>query len=165
MDRSVSGPVARSESDDRELALQILREHTVLSLATLFEGRPHCVSLIYAEEEFTLYWVSEARTRHSRALAESPRSSLTISGHPQDFSAIRGLQCSGMAYRASSPEERFHGLRILGEKYPFFRDAQSAPDAMAGALAAAEVWRFEPTTVTLIDNTHSFGYKRTFEVH
>jgi len=87
----------QKEESVSEAAMRILRTHTVLTLATVYRGEPHAVSLMYANEGFALYWVSDPRSRHSLALAESSRASVTVAGHFADFRDIEGLQCRGAA--------------------------------------------------------------------
>ncbi|QKK12420.1 MAG: hypothetical protein HND59_13355 [Pseudomonadota bacterium] len=36
-----------------------LDRHTVMTLATQDDGGPHAVSLMYARDSFTLYWLSD----------------------------------------------------------------------------------------------------------
>jgi len=151
-----------AESEEIEASLELLSSHSVLSLATLHEGRPHAASLMYANQGFVLFWVSDPKTRHCRALADDARATVTVAGQYEDFTQIRGLQMAGVAARVDDAEESEHALALLAERYAFFRHFRKGPRLLRTRLAAATVYRFQAETVTLIDNTQGFGYKRTF---
>ena len=139
--------------------MRILRTHTVLTLATVYRGEPHAVSLMYANEGFALYWVSDPRSRHSLALAESSRASVTVAGHFADFRDIEGLQCRGAARTVGRKAASTRGFQVLADRYPFLQEFLSGPAKLVRRLDLAAVYRFDPEEVTLIDNAQGFGHK------
>jgi uncharacterized protein YhbP (UPF0306 family) len=143
-------------------ALELLAGHSVLSLATLFEGQPHATSLMYAHDGFDLFWVSDPKTRHGRAVAADPRVAVTIARQYEDFTRIRGLQMTGTALRIADREQAEQALALLGQRFAFIRLFRKGPQRLRERLQAVTAYRFEAAAVTLIDNTEGFGYKRTF---
>jgi len=143
-------------------ALELLAGHSVLSLATLFEGQPHATSLMYAHDGFDLFWVSDPKTRHGRALVAHPGVAVTIARQYEDFTRIRGLQMTGTALRIDDQEQAERALALLGQRFAFIRLFRKGPRLLRERLQAVTAYRFEAAAVTLIDNTEGFGYKRTF---
>lgn len=145
-----------------ERILAFLGAHTVMSLATQLRAAPHAVSLMYANDGFALYWVSDPGSRHSRALAESPAVSVTIAAQFADFQEIVGLQARGTACRLEDPTESDAGMALLAARYPFLRQFTSGPRRLVRSLQLASVYRFDPEEITLIDNARGFGHKDTY---
>lgn len=155
-------PGSESSSD---AALRILRTHTVLTLSTVYRSEPHAVSLMYASEGFTLYWVSDPRSRHSLALADSSRASVTVASHFTDFQTIEGLQCRGAAHKLGDKATREHGFQLLANRYEFLQEFLSGPAKLVRSLDLAAVYRFDPDEITLIDNSKGFGHKQAVPLH
>jgi len=153
--------------DERALAVEIetfLSAHHVLTIATSAGDAVHAASLMYAHEDFMLYWVSDPSTRHSREIEANPRVAATIAPDYMDFRAIRGLQIAGTATRLITPRaiERARGL--MEERYAFFRELARGPEALRAASERASWYALESERVTLIDNTRGFGHKETLVV-
>ncbi len=54
--------------------LAFLARHNVMSLATCApDGMPHAANLMFANEGFVLYWLSDPDSRHSRHIETDPR--------------------------------------------------------------------------------------------
>jgi uncharacterized protein YhbP (UPF0306 family) len=149
----------RGRETPSEAALRILKTHTVFTLATEYQGEPHAVSLMYVNEGFTLFWVSDPRSRHSLALAESSRAAVTVADHFTDFRDIEGLQSLGTAHRVADKAAGTRGFRLLADRYRFLSEFLTGPASLARRLELAAVYRFEPDEMTLIDNTQGFGHK------
>jgi uncharacterized protein YhbP (UPF0306 family) len=137
----------------------LLDEHTVFTLATTHDAAPHAVSLMYARDGLALVWVSDPETRHSRDLAANPRAAATVARQYEDFTSIRGLQMTGRARRLDGGDETAWALDLLTERYPFFERFRAGPAKLARHLEAAAAYRFDPETVTLVDNTRGFGFR------
>jgi len=154
----------RNGESPSDAALRILQTHTVFTLAIAYQGEPHAVSLMYANEGFTLYWVSDPRSRHSLALAESPRASITVAGHFTDFHDIEGLQGRGRVSKLGDKATGSPGLQLLADRYPFLQQFLSGPATLVRRLDLAAVYRFDPDELTLIDNAQGFGHKEAIEL-
>jgi uncharacterized protein YhbP (UPF0306 family) len=138
-----------------------LHSHHVVSLAVLLDGTAHAACVMYALEDFSLYWTSSPGTRHSLAIERNPEVAATVAPDYEDFRLIRGLQIAGRAHRLGDAGEAAHARELLRKRFRFLRELQSAPVALRAAIDQAAYYRLDPDTITLIDNTRGFGNKRT----
>lgn len=147
------------EENGRE-ALDFLAAHHVVALALSDGTVPHACSLMYAHAGFTLFWLSDPETRHSRLIdgAGQVAAAATIAPDYDDFRAIRGLQIAGTASRVAGLGESARALAALAGRYAFLAGAGTSR-TLAAAMAKAKVYRLVAETVTFIDNTRSFGSK------
>lgn len=151
-----------TEAELKSAVLNELRHHTVLTLAAIGEAGPHAVSLMYAHDDFNIYWLSDPKTRHSRYLASSPSAAVTIAAQCEEFQKIRGLQIEGNGHRLTDKDEKTAAFDLLVARYPFLK--KFAVGKLARHLGAAAVYLFRPTRLTLIDNSRGFGFKQTLEL-
>jgi hypothetical protein len=141
-----------------EDAFRYLQEHHVLTLATVWEGRPHAAALFYvADEAGRLYFLSNPASRHAQALAQNTRVAVTIQGEQVNWRTIRGLQIEGIAEPVVEAEEREGALRRYLARFPELQDLTDC--AVRTALAEATVYCITPRWVRWIDNTKGFGHK------
>ncbi len=151
-----------SDQELKAAVLQLLGQHTVLSLATVGDEGPHGVSLMYAYDAYTLYWLSDPKTRHSHDLGKGKAATITIAGQYEDFKQIQGLQLKGIGSCLESGEEEKKAFKLLGERYEFLKTFSLGN--LARHLGAAAVYAFRPSTITMIDNTRGFGFKQTLNL-
>lgn len=154
--------MALQEGELRQAILAQLRAHTVLTLATVGETGPHAASLMYAYDDFDIYWLSDPKTRHSQHLASSPLAAVTIAAQYDDFGKIGGLQMEGNGRRLTEADEVAAGFDLLVARYPFLQEFTAGD--LARRLDAAAVYRFRPARLTLIDNSRGFGFKQILEL-
>lgn len=137
-----------------EAALDYLRRHHVMTLATAGPDGPWAAAVFYASDGFRLWFLSRPGTRHGRAIEADPRVAATIQDQPEDWRTIRGIQLEGTARRLRGGGaaaamarylRRFHGI--------------SADPALAAALAAIAIYELRPTRVYLVDNRVGFGHR------
>ena len=50
------------------------------------------------------------------------------------------------------------------QRYPFLRDLSSGPEKLRRAYAHVCVYRLDPTSIVMIDNTRGFGHKSVLEL-
>jgi uncharacterized protein YhbP (UPF0306 family) len=153
---------AYSDAELRNAILGELRSNTVLTLATTDETGPHAASLMYAHDEFDIYWLSDPGTRHSMQLEASGTAAVTIAAQQDDFTKIRGLQIEGIGSRLTDAATSAAAFELLVERYPFLR--RFGLGKLARHLGAAEVYLFDPSRITLIDNSKGFGFKQTLDL-
>jgi uncharacterized protein YhbP (UPF0306 family) len=139
--------------------LEDLRNHSVMTLATNGQAAPYAVSLMYANDTFDIYWLSDPKTRHSEYLVSDSRVAVTIAAQYQDFREIRGLRMEGNARLLTDATEQGAGFDLLLARYPFLK--KFAAGKLARHLGAAAIYLFRPTTITLIDNSRGFGFKQS----
>jgi uncharacterized protein YhbP (UPF0306 family) len=85
----------------KNLALEILKKGYLMSLATQDSSGIWVADVIYVNDNFNLYWISDTSTRHSKAIENNKdvACSITISNNPQEPNI--GLQISGKAKKMS----------------------------------------------------------------
>ncbi len=133
----------------------------VMSLATSGPDGAHAANLFYVRDGLSLFWVSDADTRHSRDLEANPRVAATIAPDYTDFAAIRGVQMHGEARRVSEIAQRARILLLMVRRYPFLGRLAEAPAALRAAYERIPVYQLTPADIVLIDNTKGFGHKET----
>jgi uncharacterized protein YhbP (UPF0306 family) len=136
----------------------------VLSLATVADGTAHAASVMFAVDDFSLYWTSDPGTRHSLAIERSAHVAATVAPDYADFRLIRGLQIAGRARRLGEANEAAHARELLRRRFPFLRELDGMPIALRAALDKAAYYRLDPDTITLIDNTKGFGNRHTLRI-
>ena len=152
-----------ADADARGHMLAYIAAHHTLTLATEQDGRPWASSLVYANEGFTLYFVSDPETQHAKNLKGNPRVAVTIAEDHRDWRAITGVQLEGTCEEIGNPVEAARARAVYAAKVPFIGDLLRAPNARGSAMAKARFHRINPRWVRLIDNTRGFGHKE--EIH
>jgi hypothetical protein len=154
--------------DDKLLRADILAflgEYNVMSLATRDAGgAPHAANLMFANDGFILYWLSDQNSRHSRHIEAAPQVAATIAPDYADFKDIKGLQIAGTAERVAGPLPSAHGVKLLAARYHFLGQFLEGPSGLMRRMAKAALYRLDPLTVTLVDNAKGFGHKETIEL-
>jgi uncharacterized protein len=141
-----------------------LQANHVMSLATVVDGAPHASSLMYAAADFSLYWTSDPRTRHSQSVAREARVAATVAPDYGDFRAIRGLQIAGRARRLADPGEIDLARKLMCRRFLFLREMELLPETLRRALDGAGYYRLDPEQITWIDNTRGFGSRHTLQL-
>lgn len=153
--------------DEETLKAEImafLDAHTVLSLATAGKEGAHAASVMYARDGFSLFWVSDPTTRHSRELEAESRVAVTIAPHYEDFRLIRGLQIHGRAHRLEGSAERTRGIALLAARFPFLEAFLTGPAGLRSQLDKAALYRLEPGRIVLVDNARGFGHRDVLDL-
>lgn len=138
----------------RVTALDYLRTHNVMTLATVGDDGPWAAAVFYANVDFTLYFVSAPDARHSRAIASRPRVAVTVQEDYREWSAIKGLQIEGSARVIVGPEQSAASATYRA-KYPFVGIAST----LAAAMAKVAWYKVEPDRVFYLDNAVRFGFR------
>lgn len=147
-------------SDDaRDRILSFLAVHNTLTLATERGGKPWANALFYASDGFTLYFVSDPKTRHADHLKNNAHIAATIQDDQRDWRAIQGVQLEGTCQEITNPVESARALTVYAGKYPFITDLLRAPKEIGSAMAKARFHKITPTWIRLVDNTRGFGFK------
>ncbi len=128
----------------------------VMTLATAGDEGPWAAAVFYVHEDWALYFLSAASSRHGRNLARSARASAAIQEDYADWRDIRGVQLEGAASRLSGNEER-RVRTLYGAKFPFLRG--EPPAAIAGALAKIGWYKLALERAWFIDNSVAFGHR------
>ncbi len=141
-----------------------LAAHHVMSLATSGASGPHATNLFYACDGLALVWVSEPDRQHSREIEADPRVAATVAPDTSDFTAVCGVQIVGTARQIAAADARLRLLAQLEARYPFLRQLAAGPPELRQAYARIAVYRLQPASIVLIDNSKGFGHKETLEL-
>ncbi|HLW61325.1 MAG TPA: pyridoxamine 5'-phosphate oxidase family protein [bacterium] len=144
----------------RRQVLTYVERHTTMTLATEGPDGPWAAALFYVSDGFDLYWLSDPQTRHSQNLERTPRAAVTIQEDYRDWRTIQGVQMEGRAAPVGPLAAAVRPMDLYVAKYPFLGDWRTPPPALAGALAAARVYRFTPSRVLFIDNAKGLGHRQ-----
>lgn len=152
----------------RRKALGYLRNHQVLTLATVGSNGPAAASLFYAcDGALNLYFLSDPASQHCLNLEADPRVAVTVHGDQDDWRRIQGLQLSGTARQVTDPDELRHARAIYTSRFPFVGELARSADALNQELAErlqdARLYRITPQRVRWIDNTVGFAHKEEFK--
>jgi uncharacterized protein YhbP (UPF0306 family) len=142
----------------RQTALRYLRDHHVMTLATDGPQGLWAAAVYYANDDFTLYFLSAPHTRHATNLHAQPRVAATIHEDYADWREIKGIQLEGIATQLEGEAEQ-HASQVFGAKYPLVVAREDAPGAVARALAGIRWYSVAPDRLYFIDNAKGFGHR------
>jgi uncharacterized protein YhbP (UPF0306 family) len=117
--------MAKSNEELKGMVLHYLKTHNTMTLATTRDNRPWAASLFYANDGFTLYFISDPEVCwHSQNIAANPHVSAAVHEdypleNPDDWRKVRGIQLEGIAEMLTSEEEIAKAVATYVKKYPF----------------------------------------------
>jgi uncharacterized protein YhbP (UPF0306 family) len=147
----------------------MLEAHNTISLATCNEGKPWVASLFFASDKhLNLYFVSDYRTHHAQDIEAGGEAVATVNTDCKLWTDVKGLQIQGVVAKVAGLD-RVNALRVYLAKFADVRALFDAPKSgdeqtIAERLKAANMYRFEPRWIRLIDNSQWFGYKLEVEL-
>ncbi len=150
----------------RREVLAYLRSHHTMMVATVEGEQPWAAGVFFVHSSnLSLYFLSEAGTRHSRELEGNPRVAVTIHEDYDDWRKIKGIQLQGKAQRVVSRRERARALSLYLAKFPFVKDFIPSPLALLSSLVisgkamSVEVYRVTPERLFYLDNAKGFSHR------
>ena len=127
-----------------------------MTLATSGPEGLWAAAVFYASEDFRLFFLSAATTRHARNLAAHPNVAATIQEDHADWRAIKGVQLEGTARRLEGREPE--ALRQRYEsKFPIV--GSGAVESISRALLEVDGYELRPSRLYLIDNSMGLGHR------
>lgn len=146
-----------------------IASHNTLTLATVAEQRPWATSLFYvADSVLSLYFISDATTRHVMEAIKNPDVALTITEHNQQWQSIMGLQIEGtLSLVDNADRERVE--KLYSQKFPFIEAILQAGDSseernLRDRFLASSFYVVKPHFIRFIDNNKGFGFKQEFNI-
>ncbi|MCX7143695.1 MAG: pyridoxamine 5'-phosphate oxidase family protein [Proteobacteria bacterium] len=121
-------------------------------------GGPWAAAVFYANDGFSLYFLSSATSRHVRDIAAQATVAATIQEDYADWREIKGIQLEGTVQQLEGVDE-IGARKLYAQKYPVIADIDSAPAAIAAALATVRWYRLIPAKVFFVDNSTRFGHR------
>jgi uncharacterized protein YhbP (UPF0306 family) len=126
----------------REAVTALLDESELLCLATSTgTAGPHIVTLYFAHDNFTIWFVSDPETEHSRQVQANPRVAAAVYLPCAYGEERRGLQMAGTV-RPARPAEAPAGMAVYRARFP--------------GDGGGQLFRFEVDSISLIDEVR-FG--------
>jgi hypothetical protein len=141
--------------DTRQLALDYLRQHTVMSLATYGPLGLWAAAVFYANDDFALIFLSAGHTRHGQNMAANPWAAATVQENYKEWPEIQGLQMAGPV-ELLVDKEKSAAITSYVAKYPFLT---SSSDIVQAALKKVNWYRLFPQELYFVDNTKGFGHR------
>ncbi|MFC1870184.1 pyridoxamine 5'-phosphate oxidase family protein [Chloroflexota bacterium] len=162
----------------KEKVLQYLREHNTMTIATAQGGSPWAASVFYANDSFTLYFLSDPESRHSKEIAGNPVVAVTVNEDYHDWRKIKGIQMEGRVDLITDEDGLAKAVATYVKKYSFtaaYLKLISSPfprvvgylDKLLSKLpfvpglpttANIKFYRMTATSVRFIDNEKGFGH-------
>ncbi len=166
----------------RETVLKYLAEHYTMTIATAKGRVPWAASVFYASDGFTLYFLSDPDSRHSKDIEKNSFVAVTVNEDYHDWRQIKGIQIEGKAEPVTTEDEVARAITAYATKYPFtavYLKLMSTPfpkvvkylDKFLSRLPSApsfatavnhRFYRVLPDRVRFIDNAKSFGHNEEF---
>ncbi|ABB32342.1 pyridoxamine 5'-phosphate oxidase-related FMN-binding protein [Geobacter metallireducens RCH3] len=133
-----------------------LLDHNVATVATSGSGGPWAAAVFYANDGYTLYFLSSPTTRHCLDLAQEACVAVTIQEDYADWLEIKGVQIEGIAVEISGAEEE-KARKLYGRKFPVVGLLAQAPAAIVKAMAKVRWYKVVPHRLYFIDNSLGLG--------
>lgn len=143
------------DSQLRHQILTLLRQHRIMSLATLRpDGWPQATTVGYAHERFTLYFLCSSDSQKAKNLACDGRVSLTIDHDTDEAMEIKGLSMVARAQPVVDPFEAERALHLLLARHP----QQTALPLPMPKPADVRIFRVRPILISVLDYSKGFGH-------
>ena len=153
-----------------------------MTIATAKGESPWAAAVFYANDGFTLYFLSDPESRHSKDIAENPVVAVTVNEDYHDWRKIKGIQMEGKAELVVTEDEMANAVATYVGKYSFtaaylklilssFPKITGYLDKLLARLPfvpglptvlTVRFYRFIPTKVRFIDNEKSFAHHEEF---
>ena len=146
--------------DPRQLALNYLANHQVMTLATQGPLGVWAAAVFYVNDGFDLIFLSAGHTRHAQNLTAVPQVAATIQEDYRDWEMIQGIQLEGsVALLAGVSRET--AISRYQQKFPFLANANAQIQA---ALARVNWYLLKPERLYFIDNSLGLGHRDEIEL-
>jgi uncharacterized protein len=139
-------------------ALAYLRDHNVMTLATIGAQGLWAAAVFYVNDGFTLYFLSAPTSRHSLNIESQSTVAATIQEDYQDWREIKGIQLEGPSRRIEGAEQAAAIVRY-GAKFPIVGNLAQAPDEIFQAMTHVAWYKVAPTRLYFIDNALGLGHR------
>ncbi len=147
----------------KQTILSYIKQHNTVTIATLDATSLWATALFYANDGFTLYFLSDPKTRHGRNLVEHPSVAATINEDYHDWRSIKGIQLEGTACVVTGRIEKAKAMAMYLRKYPFVAEFFGSPSkigkGMFDKVSSTTLYKIVPTRILFIDNEKGFGHR------
>ncbi len=143
-----------------------LAAHNTVSLATVDpEGRPWAATVFYVNLGFTLYFLSEPKTRHVQNCLGHSTVAATVNEDYRDWQEIKGIQLEGTCEEVRGKRELARALAAYVKKYPFVARFLSPGQLLRGMSVGGRAldvrfYRLLPARFLFLDNERGFSNRQ-----
>ena len=166
--RKAPHPVAAPNRENlRQEALEYLASHNVMTIASCHGNVPWAAAVFYASDGFTLYFLSNPKSRHGTNIAANAKVGAAIHEDCHDWRAIRGIQLEGRAERLRTIGQQAQFWKVYEKKFPFVKEffrPGSMREMLSTKVAGIRFYRIVPSQVYYIDNSKGFGHREMLEL-
>jgi len=143
----------------RALILSILKDHRIMSVATLRpDGWPQATTVGYVSAGLVLYFLCGTDSQKARNIGFCNKISLTIDRDADDLMRLQGLSIAATAEFVTD-EKKFSAIfQSLVNKYPKAKDLP-APDPKTVRYV-----RVIPKFISVLDYSKGFGHTDLVEI-
>ena len=157
-----------NDQDLRQLAEDLIREQSTMTLATAAGDRAWAAPVYYTFLKSCFYFFSDPTSRHIKEALGSGQASSTIYAQADTWQGIRGIQMSGSVETVSPGLQALEVIRSYLKKFSFtkefFDQGQSMDLAAFTKRFKVKLYRFRPTLVYYLDNDIRFGFREKVKV-
>ena len=141
--------------------VEYLKLHHVVTLGTSsFTGMPHADTVVFASDEWRLYFFAIAETTLARNVGATPYASFTIDDYTTDWRKVRELQGVGRCDPAP-PEEDQWALWLAAQK---FGAGFARPPGVLLRIMPIEMHFVDYDYATLMDDSGPEVTERIFQM-
>lgn len=147
------------KSDLRALALKILEENRIMTVATnRSDGWPQATIVAYANDGLLLYFFIARLSQKFANLKRDSKVSAAIGGDFTDPDKIAGLSLAGNAEIVTEDSEYERASAIFLDRFPEYADWPKPNPAIAPLM------KITPTYLSVIDYSKGFGHSDLIQV-
>jgi uncharacterized protein YhbP (UPF0306 family) len=146
----------------RRTLLDYLAAHNSMTIASAHRNVPWASAVFYASDVFTLYFLSNPKSRHGINIAGNSRVGIAIHEDYSEWRAIKGIQLEGRAERVRSPKTMLQFWELYRKKFPFvetFFKPGPLREVVQSKLAGIRIYRVIPDAIWYLDNSQGFGHR------
>jgi uncharacterized protein YhbP (UPF0306 family) len=164
-DKTNSNP---TEQDLKNLAEDLLRAESTMTLGTAKENVAWCAPVYYIYLKHYFYFFSDPASRHIQESLATHQASSAIYAPATSWQEIRGVQMSGDVESISPGLEAIEVVRAYLKKFPFTKDFFSPGQALDLSdftnRFRVKLYRFKPSLIYYMDNSIRFGFREKITI-
>jgi len=131
--------------DIKQLAKDHSKDLLIMQLATSRDDKPWVCNLHFlADDDLTLYWLSEPASRHSEDIATNPRAAVAMAVHTE--MPLIGVQIEGDAKQLE-----FAGHESLLQKYAERHNREGLVESALSGKLPFKLYSLTPTLISIFD--------------
>jgi uncharacterized protein YhbP (UPF0306 family) len=133
--------------------IDFIQEHHLFTLSTSKENIPYCCNVfyIYDENNNSIIFSSDTKTKHVQDFIENPEVSGTIALETKDVEKIQGVQLLGKITKLNG-EELNNATKQYLKEFPYAEKMK------------LQLWEMNLTFIKMTHNKLGFGEKLIWEV-